>query len=163
MRLVAIAKERFGPTCRYISAFSLKIAYLEHSYTNFKNSWNTYINFTHYRVGAEEFIRYYWPKPAEIYFENSLAYFDKSESDFPFFKATNGQVQWWSNMIASFIFRGQAYKNFKRADYKIPSENARMVWVMIGGGGICDKHVSQYHCVNLPIVHIHSNCMKNDA
>ena len=37
-------------------------------------------------------------------------------------------------MILSFIFGGRAYKNFKKADYTIPSEIEWMVWVMIGEG-----------------------------
>ena len=72
------------------------------------------------RFGSEEFVYKYWPSPAEIYF-------DSKKEGYPFFKATNGQQQGIATMIASYVFGGQAAKNWKKADPNIPSENEWMV------------------------------------
>jgi len=64
----------------------------------------------------------FWPPPAEIYFDSSV-------QGYPFFAATNGETQGIAKMIASFLFRGQVYKNWKNAN-----EKAKVPDDMKGGG-----------------------------
>ena len=62
---------------------------------------------------SEEFVRHFWPAPAEIYF-------DSKKEGYPFFQATNGAKQEIVTMAISYLFGGAAYQNYKNADPKIP-------------------------------------------
>jgi len=74
------------------------------------------------RGGSEAFARVFWPPPAEIYF-------DSAKEGYPFFRATNGEIQGMAKMMASYLFRGQVFKNWKDANDKIKAKDD-----MKGGG-----------------------------
>jgi len=75
------------------------------------------------RFKAEEFSRLYWKEPAELYF-------DSAQEDYPFFRATNGRKQGVAPFVASFLFGGQAAKNWEKGDLRIPND------ITYNGGGI---------------------------
>lgn len=67
------------------------------------------------RFNAEEFASKYWRAPAELYF-------DSAQDGYPFFEVTNGRKQGLGPFIASFLFGGQARKNWEKGDTRIPND-----------------------------------------